>query len=100
MRLRRPSSSLNLLLLMLPIKSVAFSCRKGGALMKLALFGGLIFLWYIVGVPRTNPKANINPNVYPGNISERYGATAPWEWHAGPGPNKRGNMCLTHVDLN
>ena len=38
-------------------------------------------------------------NVYPGNISGPYGAQAPWEWHAGPGPNKRGGMCVTHVDL-
>jgi hypothetical protein len=21
-----------------------------------------------------------------------------WEWHAAPGPNKRGNMCITHTD--
>ena len=51
-------------------------------------------------VVAANAQANMNPNVYPGNTSERYGQTAPWEWHAGPGPNKRGNMCLTHVDLN
>src|SRR6266436_5545886 len=51
-------------------------------------------------VTAANAQANINPNVYPGNVSERYGAQAPWEWHAGPGPNKRGNMCLTHTDLN
>ena len=24
----------------------------------------------------------------------------PWEWHAGPGPERRGNMCVTHVDIN
>jgi hypothetical protein len=22
----------------------------------------------------------------------------PYEWYAAPGPNKRGNMCITHVD--
>ena len=26
-----------------------------------------------------------------------YGNT-PYEWHAAPGPNKRGNMCVTHTD--
>jgi hypothetical protein len=99
-RLPRPSASLILLLLMLPIKSVAFPCLKGGALMKQVLIGGLSIFAMVVGVTAANAQANINPNVYPGNISERYGAQAPWEWHAGPGPNKRGNMCLTHTDLN
>jgi hypothetical protein len=23
---------------------------------------------------------------------------APFEWHAAPGPNRRGNMCVTHTD--
>jgi hypothetical protein len=99
-RVPRPSAPLILLLLMLPIKSVAFPCRKGGVLMKQVLIGGLSVLAMVVGVTAANAQANINPNVYPGNISERYGAQAPWEWHAGPGPNKRGNMCLTHTDLN
>jgi hypothetical protein len=22
----------------------------------------------------------------------------PYEWYAAPGPNRRGNMCITHVD--
>jgi hypothetical protein len=26
-----------------------------------------------------------------------YGNT-PYEWHAAPGPNRRGNMCVTHTD--
>jgi hypothetical protein len=99
-RLPRPSASLILWLLMLPIKSVAFSCRKGGSLMKRALIGGLSVLAMIVGVTAANAQANINPNVYPGNTSGPYGAQAPWDWHAGPGPNKRGGMCVTHVDLN
>jgi hypothetical protein len=25
-------------------------------------------------------------------------AQAPYEWHAAPGPNRRGNMCVTHTD--
>ena len=40
-----------------------------------------------------NAQANINPNVYP--------VTAPqagFHWYAGPGPMKRGNMCVTSVD--
>jgi hypothetical protein len=99
-RLRRVSASLILLLLMLPIKSVAFVCRKGGKLMKRALIAGLSVLAMIVGVSAANAQANINPNVYPGNTSGPYGAPQKWDWHAGPGPNKRGNMCVTHVDLN
>jgi hypothetical protein len=49
-------------------------------------------------VVAANAQANINPNVYPGNTSGPYGAQAPWEWHGAPGPNKRGNMCVTHTD--
>jgi hypothetical protein len=66
--------------------------------MKLALIGSLSGLAMIVGVTAANAQANINPNVYPGNTSERYGAQAPWEWHAAPGPNRRGAMCITHTD--
>jgi hypothetical protein len=66
--------------------------------MKLALIGGLSALAIIAGVTAANAQANINPNVYPGNTSERYGAQTPWEWHGAPGPNKRGNMCVTHTD--
>ena len=64
--------------------------------MKLALIGGFSALAIIAGVTAANAQANINPNVYPGN--ERYGAQQPWEWHGAPGPNRRGNMCVTHVD--
>ena len=66
--------------------------------MKLALIGGLSALAMIASVTAANAQANINPNVYPGNTSERYGAQAPWEWHGAPGPNRRGNMCVTHTD--
>ena len=65
--------------------------------MKFALIGGLSALAIIAGVTAANAQANINPNVYPGNTSERYGAK-PFEWHGAPGPNKRGNMCVTHTD--
>ena len=68
--------------------------------MKRALIGGLSVLALIVGVSAANAQANINPNVYRGNTSGPYGAQAPWEWHAGPGPERRGNMCLAHVDMN
>ena len=45
-----------------------------------------------------NAQANINPNVYPRNASERYGV--PNEWPAGPGPIRRGNKCVQDVDIN
>jgi hypothetical protein len=68
--------------------------------MKHALIAGLGVLALIVGVQAANAQANINPNVYPGNMGERYGVSQqPYEWHAGPGPNKRGGMCVTHTDL-
>ena len=37
-----------------------------------------------------NAQANINPNLYPGNVSEQYGA--------GPGPVRRGNRCVQVID--
>jgi hypothetical protein len=58
------------------------------------------FLASTAWVVAANAQANINPNIYPGNVSEQYGARAPWEWHAGPGPKKRGSMCVTDVDIN
>src|SRR6516162_4719693 len=93
-----PLASLTLFPVMLPIKSVAFSCPKGGKLMKHALIGGLSVLAMIVGVSAANAQANINPNLYPGNTSGPYGARAPWEWYASVGPVRRGNQCVVHVD--
>ena len=68
--------------------------------MKRALIAGLSVLAMIVGVSAANAQANINPNEYPRNAGERYGVSgnAPYEWHAAPGPNRRGNMCVTHTD--
>jgi len=66
--------------------------------MKRVLIGGLSSAAIIVGVTAANAQANINPNLYPGNTSGPYGAQAPYEWYGAPGPNKRGNMCVTHVD--
>jgi len=66
--------------------------------MKRVSIGGLNIVAMIVGVSAANAQANINPNEYPGNRGERYGTQAPWEWHGAPGPNRRGNMCVTHVD--
>src|SRR6516162_8377184 len=83
---------------MLPIKSVVLACQKGGDLMKRVLIGGLSAAAMIVGVTAANAQANINPNEYPGNRGERYGAQAPYEWYGAPGPMRRGNMCVTHVD--
>jgi hypothetical protein len=68
--------------------------------MKRVLIGGLSVVAMIVGVSAANAQANINPNEYPRNAGERYGVSGntPYEWHAAPGPNRRGNMCVTHVD--
>jgi hypothetical protein len=52
------------------------------ALITIATVGILAPTAWVVAA---NAQANINPNVYPGNVSEQYGARAPWEWHAGPG---------------
>jgi hypothetical protein len=35
---------------------------------------------------------------YAFNVPGQRYALAPWEWHAAPGPNRRGNMCITHTD--
>jgi|SRR5262245_29843955 hypothetical protein len=68
------------------------------ALIAIASMG---FLTSTAWVVAANAQANINPNVYPGNTSGPYGARpAPYEWYAGPGPKKRGNMCVTDVDIN
>ena len=66
--------------------------------MKRALIGGLSGLALVIGIVAAHAQANINPNVYPGNTAGQYGYQAPWEWHAGPGPKKRGSMCVTDVD--
>ena len=34
----------------------------------------------------------------PYDIQRSAQANAPFEWHAAPGPNRRGNMCITHTD--
>jgi hypothetical protein len=68
--------------------------------MKGALIGGLSVLAMIVGVTAANAQANINPNLYPGNTSEPYGARAPWEWYASVGPVRRGTQCVVDVDIN
>jgi hypothetical protein len=75
------------------------SCPKE-EVMKRALIGGLSALAMIVGVEAANAQANINPNVYPNNTSERYGAQAPWEWPASVGPVRRGGQCVVDVDIN
>lgn len=67
--------------------------------MKLALIGGLSGLAMAAGVVAANSQANINPNIYPPYAGAPV-AQQPWEWHAGPGPSKRGTMCVTHTDIN
>jgi len=34
----------------------------------------------------------------PYDIQRSAQANQPFEWHAAPGPNRRGNMCITHTD--
>ena len=68
--------------------------------MKRTLIGSLSVLAMIAATQAANAQANINPNVYPGNTSGPYGAQGPWEWHAGPGPIRRGNKCVADVDIN
>ena len=34
----------------------------------------------------------------PYDVSRQAAAQGPWEWHAGPGPSKRGSMCVKHTD--
>jgi hypothetical protein len=65
------------------------------ALIAIASVGFLASTAWVVAA---NAQANINPNVYPGNTSGQYGQREPWE--AGPGPMKRGAMCVTHTDIN
>ena len=119
------------------------------ALITVATLGILASAGWVV---EANAQANIDPNVYPRHMSERYGyrapaygpsrryarrayrrsarqtygtppgtyggnlaytpgsgpppydvqrsasANQPWEWHGAPGPNRRGNMCVTHTD--
>jgi hypothetical protein len=65
--------------------------------MKLALVSGLSGLAMIVGVTAALAQANINPNVYPPYRGAPV-AQQPWEWHAAPGPSKRGSMCVKHTD--
>jgi len=64
------------------------------ALITIATVGILNSTAWVVAA---NAQANINPNVYPGNTSERYGSQ-PYEWPGSPGPMKRGNMCVKDVD--
>jgi hypothetical protein len=66
--------------------------------MKRALTAGLGVLALIVGVQAANAQGSINPNQYPNNASERYGAQ-PYEWYGAPGPMRRANgMCVENVD--
>ena len=34
----------------------------------------------------------------PYDVQRSASANQPWEWHGAPGPNRRGNMCITHTD--
>jgi hypothetical protein len=56
-----------------------------------------IFACVVGQIGIATAQANINPNIYPGGGTTAH-SDGPWEWHAAPGPRKRGNMCITHVD--
>jgi hypothetical protein len=64
--------------------------------MKLALIAGVSGLAMIVGVTAANAQSRIDPNIYPMYRGAPV-AQQPWEWHAGPGPSKRGGMCVKHI---
>ena len=51
------------------------------------------------GVVSANAQADINPNIYPTSRGAPV-AQQPWEWHAGPGPVRRGGRCVADVDVN
>src|SRR5262249_57079971 len=54
--------------------------------------------WAVAGSAE-NDQANISPTIYPPPPGARGAPQAqPWEWHAGPGPKKRGKMCITESD--
>jgi hypothetical protein len=50
-----------------------------------------------VWVVAANAQSRIDPNIYPPYRGAPV-AQQPWEWHAGPGPSKRGAMCVKHTD--
>ena len=62
------------------------------ALIAIASVGFLASTAWVVAA---NAQANINPNIYPVTPGAQ---REPWE--AGPGPMKRGAMCITHTDIN
>ena len=67
--------------------------------MKRALIvAGVGILASTVWVAAANAQANINPNLYPVTPGARGAPQAGWDWYAAPGPMKRGNMCVKHVD--
>src|SRR2546430_2548993 len=79
-------ASLILFSVMLPIKSVACSCPKGGKLMKRALIGGLSVLAVIVCVSAGHSQAQFNPHRQPRNTSGPQ-RKQPLAVHVAPRPN-------------
>jgi hypothetical protein len=57
--------------------------------MKRALVATVGMLALVAGVESANSQARI-----------RVTPNSGYEWAAGPGPNRRGNDCVNHVDLN
>src|SRR5258708_19897240 len=61
------------------------------------LIGGLSVLAKIVGIEAANAQADINPNLYPVYRGAPV-AEQPWEWHATPGPIRRGSRSSVCFD--
>ena len=66
--------------------------------MKHALIGSLSVLAMIAGTAAAYAQADINPNLYPTYRGAPV-AEQPFEWYAGPGPVRRGGMCVADVDI-
>jgi hypothetical protein len=46
----------------------------------------------VIGFLSSRSPGESAPHAYAG------ASQGPWEWHAGPGPTKRGSMCVKHTD--
>ena len=75
-------------------------------LQAMVLLQPMALLKRITLLKRTPAEPTVDLPVYtPGSGPPPYDVPAqsvnqgPWEWHAGPGPSKRGSMCVKHTDI-
>jgi hypothetical protein len=54
---------------------------------------------YAGGPPAYTPGSGPPPYSVPAQTYASQ-SSGPWDWYAGPGPKKRGEECVTDVDLN